>query len=44
MRARGKADYIVTGDNHLLRLVTFQGISIVRVRDFLELLTPFPEK
>jgi putative PIN family toxin of toxin-antitoxin system len=35
-----KADYIVSGDNDLLRLVTFRGISIVRARAFLELLTP----
>jgi len=33
-----KADYIVSGDNDLLRLVAFQGIPIVRVRAFLDLL------
>ncbi len=30
--------YIVSGDNHLLRLVNYGGIEIVRVADFLTLL------
>jgi uncharacterized protein len=34
------ADLIVTGDRHLLRLKTFQNVSIIRVTDFLRL---FPE-
>jgi putative PIN family toxin of toxin-antitoxin system len=32
--------YIVTGDNDLLRLGTYRSIRIVRVADFLKLLTP----
>lgn len=35
------ADVIVTGDRHLLKLKKFQGISIVRLADFLRL---FPEE
>lgn len=31
------SDYIVTGDNHLLRLGHYKGIRIVRVTDFLEI-------
>ena len=34
-----EADYIVTGDNHLLRLKQFRNRSIVKVADFLDLLT-----
>lgn len=34
------ADLIVTGDQHLLRLRTYQDVAIVRVADFLRL---FPE-
>ncbi|MDH4300894.1 MAG: putative toxin-antitoxin system toxin component, PIN family [Nitrospira sp.] len=34
------ADLIVTGDHHLLRLKTYQDVTIVRVSDFLRL---FPE-
>ncbi len=30
----GKADFIVSGDPHLLSLATFRGIPIVTVRDF----------
>jgi putative PIN family toxin of toxin-antitoxin system len=33
-----KADYIVTGDKHLLLLKHFQNIPIVRLSDFLEFL------
>jgi uncharacterized protein len=34
-----QSDYIVTDDNHLLRLKQFRNTPIVRVADFLELLT-----
>jgi len=37
----GKADYLITGDPHLLNLHTFKGIKIVKVREFLSL--EFPE-
>ena len=37
--AAAEADYIVTGDNHLLRLKQFRNRSIVKVADFLDLLT-----
>jgi putative PIN family toxin of toxin-antitoxin system len=33
-----KADYIVTGDKHLLSLKQFQNITIIRLSDFLEIL------
>lgn len=33
---QGAADYIVTGDRHLLSLGSFRGIAIVKVRDFLD--------
>jgi len=33
----GEADVIVSGDRHLLKLASYQGISIVTVRQFLEL-------
>ena len=33
-----KSDVIVTGDDHLLRLGTFENIPIVTPRDFLEML------
>jgi putative PIN family toxin of toxin-antitoxin system len=32
----GEADYIVTGDRHLLKLGVHEGISIVTVRQFLD--------
>jgi putative PIN family toxin of toxin-antitoxin system len=32
----GNADYIVSGDRHLLRLGSFEGIAILSVRQFLE--------
>jgi uncharacterized protein len=32
---KGRADYIVTGDRHLLKLGAFKDISIVTVRQFL---------
>jgi len=31
------AEIIVTGDKHLLDLVAFEGIKIIRIADFLEL-------
>lgn len=34
---KGKADVIVSGDRHLLKLAEYQGISIVTVRQFLEI-------
>lgn len=33
---KGKADYVVTGDRHLLKLGAHEGIPIVTVRQFLE--------
>ena len=36
----GKADYIITGDKHLLALKSFRDIDIVRVRQFMALLEP----
>lgn len=32
----GKAEYIVSGDRHLLRLHSYDGIAILTVRQFLE--------
>jgi putative PIN family toxin of toxin-antitoxin system len=32
----GEADYIVSGDRHLLKLGSYQGISIVTAREFME--------
>lgn len=34
----GKADCIVSGDKHLLSMVTFRGIKILTVNEMLELL------
>ncbi|MCK6580990.1 MAG: putative toxin-antitoxin system toxin component, PIN family [Anaerolineae bacterium] len=39
----GKADYIVSGDHHLLDLKTYQKIVIVTPAEFLAILTPPPE-
>jgi uncharacterized protein len=36
----GKADYIATGDKHLVALGSFRDIDIVRVRQFMDLLEP----
>jgi predicted nucleic acid-binding protein len=33
---KGSADYIVTGDRHLLRLGSYEAIAIVTVRQFLD--------
>lgn len=35
-----KADYIITGDKHLLALRSFRDIDILRVRQFMDLLEP----
>ena len=32
----GQADYIVTGDRHLLQLSEYRGITVLRVRQFLD--------
>ncbi len=34
----GKADYIISGDKHLLKLEVFEGIKILKANDFLNLL------
>ena len=34
----GQADYIVSGDIHLLELQTFQDVDILTVKDFLDLI------
>lgn len=33
----GKADYIISGDSHLLDLKEYQGIPIIRVAEFLKI-------
>ncbi len=35
----GRAEYIVSGDNHLLELGSYRGISIITGREFLNVLT-----
>ncbi|MEZ4668160.1 MAG: putative toxin-antitoxin system toxin component, PIN family [Anaerolineae bacterium] len=35
----GNANYVVTGDEHLLKLATFRGISILDVKYFLKVVT-----
>jgi putative PIN family toxin of toxin-antitoxin system len=32
----GKAPYIISGDKHLLKLSVFQGIHILKLRDFVQ--------
>jgi predicted nucleic acid-binding protein len=32
----GEADYLMTGDQHLLKLDVFQGVQVVTPREFLE--------
>ena len=32
----GKADYLISGDDHLLRLKNFRNVKIVSVKEFLE--------
>jgi|SRR3989344_4925722 len=34
---RGKVDYIISGDEHLLKLKEFRGIKIISPKEFLEL-------
>jgi uncharacterized protein len=36
----GVSDYIVTGDNHLLKLGQFAGTKIVKPSDFLDIMNP----
>jgi putative PIN family toxin of toxin-antitoxin system len=31
----GKADYIISGDHHLLNISSYEGIQIIRAKDFL---------
>jgi putative PIN family toxin of toxin-antitoxin system len=31
----GKADYIISGDHHLLNIGSYEGIKIIRAKDFL---------
>ena len=31
----GKANYIISGDHHLLKLTIFEGIQILKVKDYL---------
>ena len=33
----GKADYIITGDDHLLKIKEFRGIKIIKIKDFLDI-------
>jgi putative PIN family toxin of toxin-antitoxin system len=40
----GKANYIVTGDRHLLRLGEYRGIRIMRVREFLDSIEQEPNE
>ena len=37
----GASDYLVTGDNHLLKLRQFAGTKIVKAVDFLDVQMPF---
>ncbi len=34
----GKADYLVSGDNHLLKLKEFEKVKIISVTDFLSII------
>lgn len=34
----GKAEYIISGDNHLISLGNWEGIRVITARDFLDLL------
>ena len=36
----GRADYIVSGDKHLLNLAEYQGIRILTLREFMDILAP----
>lgn len=35
----GRADYVVSGDDHLLRVGTYEGIQIVNPAEFVQILT-----
>lgn len=39
-----EADYIVSGDHHLLSLEEFRGIKIVRAADLLKILSPIESR
>lgn len=34
----GKADYLITGDKHLLKIKKYQKVEIIKVKEFLELI------
>jgi uncharacterized protein len=36
----GRADFIVSGDRHLLKLGSYDGVSILTVRNFLDRINP----
>jgi len=36
----GRADYIISGDKHLLKLGQYQGIRIVTLREFMDIVNP----
>jgi putative PIN family toxin of toxin-antitoxin system len=36
----GRADYIISGDKHLLHLGSYNGIAIVTVREFMDIMNP----
>ena len=36
----GRANYLVSGDRHLLKLSQFEGIAILNVREFMDILDP----
>ncbi len=39
----GKADYLVSGDDHLLRLGAYEDVRIVTPREFVDVMTEEPE-
>ena len=36
----GRANYLVSGDRHLLKLSRFEGVAILSVRQFMDVLDP----
>lgn len=36
----GRADYIISGDRHLLKLGQFEGVVVLNVRQFLDIIEP----
>lgn len=40
---QAEADYIVTGDKHLKNLNTFEGIKVINVKKFLDILAEYNE-